>query len=68
MNVMAENLISFGLAMSKNEVIKLMIQLIEGQRGHSSSQQTISVIYLKQFIKVFEKDSFGEKAITAIKV
>ena len=37
MNVMAENLISFGLAMSKNEVIKLMIQLIEGQKGHTSN-------------------------------
>ena len=58
-DVLAENLISFGLSLSKDQVIKL-IRAIKGKADDDE-------ITLKGFLKIFEKDSFGDKATNLIK-
>ena len=61
---LAENLISVGLAMSYQQVLKL-IQALTFQKGQTQgSSESIS---LKEFVKIFEHDLFGERATQLIK-
>lgn len=66
---MAENLISFGLAMSKDQVVKLIVLLTTSKKQRTSKSQKLAVdqIEMRQFIKIFEKDKFSDKAISKIK-
>jgi Ca2+-binding EF-hand superfamily protein len=58
--VLSDNLISFGLSMSKDDVMKLLQTL---QSGEGSADQ----ITMREFIKIFERDTFGDKATKLIK-
>jgi hypothetical protein len=60
---LAENLISFGLSMSQDQVLKLLSALSFDKDSNSKSLD----ITLNNFIKIFERDTFGEKATTLIK-
>lgn len=61
---LAENLISVGLAMSYQQVLKL-IQALTFQKGQAQGNQ--ESISLKEFVKIFEHDLFGERATQLIK-
>jgi Ca2+-binding EF-hand superfamily protein len=55
-DVLAENLISLGLAINKNQVVSL-IQLVS--KNDTESDQ----IEIQEFIKIFEKNSFSERYV-----
>ena len=64
---LAENLISFGLAMDEKQVIRLAKQL--GVHAYDNKDDDASlIIQMHQFLRIFVKDSFGEKSIRAIKL
>jgi Ca2+-binding EF-hand superfamily protein len=62
---LAENLISFGLSMSLEQVVDLIKALLF-KKGAQGAQQ-VEEITMKEFIKIFERDPFGEKATEIIK-
>lgn len=70
-NDLAENLISFGLAISKDQVVKLIKQLgFKSFKRNKSSNQSMNkanLIEMRDFIKIFEKDSFSDRAVMLIK-
>ena len=63
LETLAENLISFGLSMSQDQVLKLLSALSFDRDSNSKSLD----ITLNNFIKIFERDTFGEKATALIK-
>ena len=70
-DVLAENLISIGLAASKDQVLRLLVQVIESDETEEIKRNKKDnfniVVELKQFMAIFEKDTFSERAIKAIK-
>lgn len=64
-NSLAENLISFGLSMSLDSVIELVSALTKTKSRTASNK--VEEITMKQFIKIFEKDAFGDNATSIIK-
>lgn len=71
LETLAENLISFGLAMDKEQVVKLL-QLLSYRRPKlgQDEQKTVKTkeqINLRDFIKIFERNKFSERAIEIIK-
>ena len=60
-NVLAENLISLGLCMQKDQVVNI-IQLVS--KNNSECDQ----IEIREFIKIFEKNSFQERYTKQIKI
>ena len=63
---LAENLISFGLSMSFDQVLDLIKALLF-QKGSNGGAQSVEEITMKEFIKIFERDPFGDKATEVIK-
>lgn len=61
---LAEQLISFGLSVSKEQVVKLL-QAITVRKGVIKTD--LEEITLKEFLKIFERDIFGDKVVKAIK-
>ena len=61
---LAEQLISFGLSASKQQVVKLL-QAITVRKGVVSTN--IQEVTLKAFLKIFERDIFGDKVVSSIK-
>ena len=64
MEELAEQLISFGLSVSKQQVVKLL-QAIMVRRGKVNNN--IVEITLREFLKIFERDPFGDKVVGSIK-
>ena len=62
-DTLSENLISFGLSMSRDQVVKL-IQAISNQGKEYKKVQEIT---MKEFVKIFERDPFGDKVVDKIK-
>ena len=76
LNALAQNLISLGLATSKDEVLKLFTIIKNSSAKTPTSEPELVLtdknwqeeeITLKQFIRIFEKDRFSEKAMDLIK-
>jgi Ca2+-binding EF-hand superfamily protein len=62
-DTLSENLISFGLSMSRDQVVKL-IQAISSQ---GKEYKKVEEITMKEFVKIFERDPFGDKVVDKIK-
>lgn len=63
---LAENLISFGLSMSIEQVTEL-VSALTNTKSRTGNAQKAEEITMKEFIKIFERDSFGDKATSIIK-
>ena len=61
--VLTENLIGFGLAGSKDQVDKLLAAL---NLNPDEPNKKVEEITLKNFLKIFEKDAFSDKATEEI--
>ena len=64
MEELAEQLISFGLSISKSQVQKLL-QAITVKKGKVNPN--LHEITLREFLKIFERDPFGDKVVNCIK-
>ena len=68
---LSENLISFGLAMTRDDVSKL-VMMLKSLKGQKSGQPIATdlaeeQIEIRQWVKIFEKDKFSENAIRIVK-
>jgi hypothetical protein len=70
-DLLSSNLISMGLAMSQQQVLRLINLLHSNDDRPALKVEDPNLlnqrIELKFFIRIFERDSFGDKAIKAIK-
>lgn len=61
---LSEQLISFGLSASTSQVLKLL-QAITVKKGKVNTN--MQEITLREFLKIFERDPFGDKVVSQIK-